>query len=101
MTVDLSSSDIGEASVPASVTIPADSDSAIFIITGVNDSIVDGTQAVTVMASADTFINGLASMNVTDDDAPTLMASIDLGSISENGGTTTGRFIATQLRPMR
>ncbi|MEZ6086985.1 MAG: hypothetical protein R3C05_02915 [Pirellulaceae bacterium] len=41
--VDLSSSDLGEATVPASVTIPAGSDSATFAITGVDaDSIVDG-----------------------------------------------------------
>ncbi|MEZ6086976.1 MAG: hypothetical protein R3C05_02870 [Pirellulaceae bacterium] len=84
---DLSSSDLGEANVPASVTIPAGSDSATFTITGVDDSIVDGTQSVIITASADTFINGTAGIDVADDDVPTLTLSIDVGSISENGGT--------------
>ncbi|MEZ6086981.1 MAG: hypothetical protein R3C05_02895 [Pirellulaceae bacterium] len=90
MIVDLSSSDLGEATVPASVTIPAGSDSVTFTITGVDDSIVDGTQSVIITASADTFVGATAGIDVTDDDVPTLTLSIDLGSISENGGTTTG-----------
>ncbi|MEZ6086974.1 MAG: dockerin type I domain-containing protein [Pirellulaceae bacterium] len=64
--VDLSSSDLGEATVPASVTIPAGSDSATFTITGVDDSIVDGTQSVNITASADTFINGTSGIDVAD-----------------------------------
>ncbi|MEZ6086984.1 MAG: hypothetical protein R3C05_02910 [Pirellulaceae bacterium] len=31
-----------------------------------------------------------AGIDVTDDDVPTLTLSIDLGSVSENGGTATG-----------
>ncbi|MEZ6086975.1 MAG: hypothetical protein R3C05_02865 [Pirellulaceae bacterium] len=70
------------------MTIPAGSDSATFTITGVDDSIVDGTQSVNITASTDTFINGTAGIDVTDDDIPTLTLSIDVGSISENGGRT-------------
>ena len=50
--VYLTSSDTTEVTVPASVTIPANQASATFNITAVDDSVVDGTQTVTITASA-------------------------------------------------
>ncbi|MEZ6086979.1 MAG: hypothetical protein R3C05_02885 [Pirellulaceae bacterium] len=70
--------DLGGATVPTSVTIPAGSDSATFTITGVDDLIVDGTQSVIITASADPFVGATAGIDVTDDDLPTLTPSIDL-----------------------
>ncbi|MCA9140159.1 MAG: hypothetical protein KDB00_25480 [Planctomycetales bacterium] len=68
LTVSLTSSDTTEATVPASVTIPDGSDSVTFDITGVNESTVDGTQSVTVTASAILFQSGEATIEVLDDD---------------------------------
>ncbi|MEZ6086983.1 MAG: hypothetical protein R3C05_02905 [Pirellulaceae bacterium] len=63
-----SSSDVGEANVPASVTIPGGSDRATFTITGVDDLIVDGVQSAEITVSAATFLAGSVNIDVTDDD---------------------------------
>ena len=88
--VTLSSSDVGEADVPATVTILSGSDNATFSVAGVDDAIADGTQTVTLTASAPTFVDGTVSIDVTDDDLSTLSVTIDMTTISENGGTATG-----------
>ncbi|APZ96389.1 right-handed parallel beta-helix repeat-containing protein [Fuerstiella marisgermanici] len=90
LTINLSSNDTGEAGVPATVTILAGQTSATFSITGVDDAIVDGTQTVTITASAAAHTDGTDTLDVTDDDAAALMVSITDAAISENGGTTTG-----------
>jgi uncharacterized delta-60 repeat protein len=52
LTVNLVSSDTTEATVPPSVVIPAGQSSATFSITAVNDFIPDGSQNVTITATA-------------------------------------------------
>jgi large repetitive protein len=52
LAVNLSSSDSTEATVPASVTIAAGQASATFAIDAVDDNLADGTQTVTITASA-------------------------------------------------
>src|SRR5262245_8091944 len=49
--VDLSSSDVTEATVPLSVTIEAGQASADFAIDVVDDSVADGTQTVRITAT--------------------------------------------------
>ena len=64
----LSSSDTGEAAVPATVTIDAgQTTSAPFTITGVDDFVVDGTQTVTVLATAAAHPDGSDTVDLTDD----------------------------------
>ena len=71
--VTLASSDSGEATVPVSITIPAgQTTSAPFTIDGVDDLIVDGTQTVTVTASAAGHADGGDSVDVLDDEVSTL-----------------------------
>jgi uncharacterized delta-60 repeat protein len=53
LTVKLASSNTSQASVPASVVIPAGQASATFGIDAVDDHVVTGDQAVTITASAD------------------------------------------------
>ena len=50
VTLNLTSNDPTEATVPLTVTIPDGSTTATFTVTGVDDGIVDGTQAVTITA---------------------------------------------------
>ena len=88
--VTLASSDETEAAVPATVTIPAGQVSATFAIDGVDDAIVDGAQSVTITATAGGFVDGTDTLDVADDDVPTLTLLIDTSAISENGGSTTG-----------
>src|SRR5262249_25436391 len=60
LTVNLASSDTTEATVYGQVIIPAGQASATFLIHAIDDSIVDGTQQVSIRASAYPFITGHA-----------------------------------------
>lgn len=67
LTVNLSSNDTGEATVPATIAIAdGEIESAPFNITAVDDGIIDGTQTVTISASA----SGYTSANDTIDVTP-------------------------------
>ena len=59
LNVDLTSSDPTEATVPASVVIPAGAGSATFAISFPDDSELDGTQTATITAAAATFVPGV------------------------------------------
>lgn len=50
LTVALTSSDLTEVTVPATVTIPAGQTSITFPVTIVDDTEIDGTQSVTITA---------------------------------------------------
>ena len=67
-TVILASSDTTEATVTASVIIPTGQSTINFQVFPVEDSVQDGTQSVTITASADGFTSGSASVNVQDND---------------------------------
>jgi hypothetical protein len=94
--VQLSSSDTTEATVPTSVIIPANQASATFEIQGVDDTILDGIQAVVVTAKptyTGTNITvdagqATATLNVTDNESPSLTLTLDQNIISETGIAT-------------
>lgn len=65
-TANLSSSDISEATVPASVVIPAGQLSATFPITAVDDLIADGAQQATITASAEGYGSAAQILTVMD-----------------------------------
>ena len=67
--ITLTSSDTTEATVPGTVTIPAGQTSETFTLTVVDDTVADGTQPVTITASAPGFTNGVATGQVRDNDA--------------------------------
>lgn len=74
LVVRLSSSDLSELTVPATVTIPAGAQSADFAVNAVNDSILDGTQSVRVTASAAAYFSGSRLLNVLDHEPPVVTA---------------------------
>ena len=88
ITVNLFNSDPTEATMPASVTIPANQASATFEINGVLDDLLDGTQTVGIVASSIGYFSDLEYFDVTD--AETFSVTFDKSSISENGGTAIG-----------
>ena len=93
LVVTLTSSDTGEATVPGTVTILAGQSFVSFQIDAVDDSIVDGTQTVTVTGTATGFTDGTDTVDVNDDDdegVPRVTVTIVDSAISENGGTSTG-----------
>ncbi len=101
LTVQLTSDDASEATVPTTVTILANQSSVTFAISAVDDALLDGTQTVVISASASGYSGGTRSINV--DDAETLTVSMNATSISENGGSATGtvtRSNTTLQRPL-
>jgi hypothetical protein len=68
LAVSLVSSDITELIVPATVTIPQDSNTVTFDLTVVDDLEIDDTQTVTVMASATGFPSASATIDIQDND---------------------------------
>ncbi|MEM8792664.1 MAG: malectin domain-containing carbohydrate-binding protein [Pseudomonadota bacterium] len=82
LVVTLVSDDPTAATVPVSVIIPDGQASVTFDVTAVDDSVVDGTQTPTITASAAGFVDGTASLDVTDDD-------FVVGATVEISGNTT------------
>ncbi|OYW76159.1 MAG: hypothetical protein B7Z37_09995 [Verrucomicrobia bacterium 12-59-8] len=69
LTISLTSNDTTELTVPATITIPAgSSQSSYFTLTPVNDSLKDGSQTVTVTATASGFTSSNQTVTVLDDD---------------------------------
>lgn len=72
--VSFSGNDPSELAFPSSVTIPDGQESLVFTVNAVDDGAADGTQTVTITATAPDFFESIASVDVTDDgDAPTLV----------------------------
>lgn len=68
LTVTLSSSEVGAATVPATVTIASGSASATFPISAVDDGAVDGAQSSAIRAEAPGLAPATALVTVSDDD---------------------------------
>ena len=105
--VNLFSDDTTEATVVASVNIPdGQATAAPFAITAVDDAILDGTQKVTITASANGFVNGINTLDVTSASLPPTLNPIADLVVSENSVDhdvsltgisvgATGTFVAT------
>lgn len=68
LTLGISSSDTGEATVPASVVIPAGNTTVTFPISAFDDIFADGTQSPTITVSAPGFLNVSQVISVTDNE---------------------------------
>lgn len=97
LVVNLSSNDLTEATVPATVTIPANQNSANFTVTGVNDSLRDGTRTAVITATAAGVSSTNASVSVTDDELDTLSLSLATDLMSENGGSILATLTRADL----
>jgi hypothetical protein len=69
LVVNLSSSDTSKLTTPSSVTIPAGSTTAFFTLDTQDDGEIDGTQTVTISASAPGYASSAVNVQVTDDDS--------------------------------
>jgi hypothetical protein len=97
LTVSLLSTDTTELTVPASVVIPAGQASAAFPINAVDDLITDGTQLVTIRASAAGYISIDDSLSVTDDDNNSPPVVDSFGIITSEDTAKSGRAAASDL----
>ncbi|MEY4185379.1 MAG: Peptidyl-prolyl cis-trans isomerase precursor [Planctomycetota bacterium] len=88
--VQLSASSSGRITLPATLTIPAGSQSATAGITIVNNTATDGTADVQLTVAATGFSTGSTSLTVTDDDTSVPTSALTLtpsvGSVTENAG---------------
>ena len=85
LTISLSSSDTSELNISTTVTVPAGSSSSgYFVLTPANDTDLDGTQTVTLTASAPTFTSGTRTVSVLDDDAHHFTVSTVAGTQVRN-----------------
>ncbi|MCA9029855.1 MAG: hypothetical protein KDA66_03550, partial [Planctomycetaceae bacterium] len=118
LVVTLTSDDAGEASVPMTVTILDGNASASFDVTGVPDGLFDGTETVTITASAAGFDSGSDTIDVTNVDLPpdtTTPANVNLlsngsliigaaGTVNNNLQITfdsnTGHYILEDIIPL-
>lgn len=90
LTVTLASNDESEVSIPASVVIPAGSFSRTFVVTAVDDILIDGDQSAEIQAIAEGHVTGVATVIVRSDDSALLDITFAQTELSENGGTVTG-----------
>lgn len=88
VTVLLTSSDVSELKVPASVVIPAGATSTVFSITVVNDMLIDGPQTVTLEASVPGWSSGRGDVIIYDDEPRTIQIELP-ASVIEGAGTLT------------
>lgn len=99
LTVSLSSSDPSEATTPATVTFLPGQASLSFPISAQDDSLLDGTQTVTITATATGFASDSDTLNVTDHETLSLVIADD--SVSENAGAmaTTATVTRSNIGP--
>ncbi|MBV9864674.1 MAG: SBBP repeat-containing protein [Abitibacteriaceae bacterium] len=99
LTIDLSSSKHNKAITPPTVTIPVGATSATFSIDAVDNTLVDGDQTISFVASHAGFDSGTASVTVTDNDVPTLSLSITPNIFSEGAGVNAAKGTVTRNTP--
>ncbi len=74
--VNLTTSDATEISVPVSITLPAGQSSVQFIVSAVNDNIIDGDQQTTIFAAATGFATRTAVLTTIDRSVPVLPTTV-------------------------
>lgn len=92
--INLSSSDPSEATVPATVTIPAGATNAAVSIAAIDDALLDGTQTVTLTAQQPGLQTSTVSLSVTD--VESLTATSSAATVREN--VAAGTFTLTVTR---
>ena len=98
LTIVIADASIDESDgTAATITIPAgQTTSTAFEIDAVNDTIVDGTQTVTITATAANHADGSDTVDVTDDETAALTVSIAADSIGEGDGVAATTATVTR-----
>jgi hypothetical protein len=79
--VNLVSSDQTELAVPTTITIPANTSTVVIPVTAIDDTLADGNQVSTVMASGNGLVSAMAEITVSD--AETISASFSASRVIE------------------
>ena len=99
LVVTLTSSNASRATVPATVTIPVGATSTNFLITPIDNNLVDGTVNVAITAAATGLASASQTVTVTDNDGPTLTLTISPTTFSEAAGANAATGIVTRNTP--
>ncbi|MGD0899501.1 MAG: hypothetical protein ABR915_16840, partial [Thermoguttaceae bacterium] len=94
LAVNLVSSDTGRLTVPATVTIPVGQTSASIPITIIDDTLLNGPEAVTITASATGYTPGTGTVMVHDNETATLSVTLPT-SAHETAGTVAGTITSS------
>ncbi|MCI0744941.1 MAG: hypothetical protein L0Y58_06005 [Verrucomicrobia subdivision 3 bacterium] len=86
--VKLTSGDLDEVRVPASIVLPAARHSAEFDVLVVDDSRLDGTRKTLITAQVENWETGAHTLEVEDNDSPFLVVSLP-GTASEGNNVLT------------
>ena len=102
LVVNLTSSDVTEATVPATVTIPVGETKVTFPVAAVNDLLFDGTQGVTLTAKASGYLDGTLGLTVDNDTDAAITVTVTPPSFSEGAaaGTVTGTVALAEVTPV-
>ena len=100
LTVNITSSDATEASVPFTVIIPANAAFVNTFVFGIADGIVDGTQTTILTATAAGYGSISDALDVTDVDTSSLFLSLGSTFVLENAGAaaTTATVFLSQAQ---
>ena len=98
ITIQLSCNNTQELLVPPSVFIPAGQTSAVFDVTIIDDSLLDGTRATSVSASSPGYAPGSGTINIFDNESAVLGLTLPSG-LSEAKGFTSGTATLTASAP--
>ncbi|MDB6064476.1 MAG: hypothetical protein JWR26_684 [Pedosphaera sp.] len=98
LVISLATSDPTKLTVPATVTIPAGQTNATFDLTVIDNSVLDGTELVSVTASAPNYASGSASIPVFDNETATLFLS--LPTDANEGDAVVQGVVTTSLSPV-
>ena len=87
LTVSLDPVDGSLASLPTSVTIPANESFVDVAIGVVDDSLVDGDHSVAITASADQFVGSTRTLTIADNEVRGLSLTLAASTVDENAGS--------------
>ena len=96
LTVTLDDGTSGRLTVGNTVVIPANQASITFPGAAIENTIVDGSTDVLVTATATSFANGTATVEVTDNEPATLMVTSNIATVAENAAA--GALVYTVSR---
>ncbi len=83
LTVNLRASLPGIINLPATVTIPTHSSSALFYFSPVDNTLLNGRRHITIAASAMGFNTSQTALDITDDEIPALTVTFDSDTVIE------------------
>ena len=86
--VTLSSSDPSRLSVPTTVTVLAGQTTAVFAVTVIDDTLLNGLELVNVNASAPAYVSTSSPVNVHDNESATLSVSLPSNAKEGDGSVT-------------